>query len=93
MALQELIVWVTRYRNVLLVVAVLGLCSCAAVGPRSISAGRGAYAEVINRTEDEQILNVIVRERYDETFGMITVASCHCEPPFQRPGRGQRRHR
>lgn len=75
MALQELIVWVARYRNGLLVVAVLGLCSCASVGPRSISAGRGAYAEVINRTEDEQILNVVVRERYDETFGMITVAA------------------
>jgi hypothetical protein len=30
---------------------------------------------VINRTEDEQILNVIVRLRYDETFGMMSVAS------------------
>ena len=44
------------------------LCGCATVGPVSIAAGRGAYAEVINRTEDEQILNVVVRQRYDETF-------------------------
>jgi hypothetical protein len=53
----------------------LNLCGCVAIGPRSITAGRGAYAEVINRTEDEQILNVIVRQRYDETFGMISVTS------------------
>ena len=51
------------------------LSGCAVVGPRSITAGRGVYAEVINRTEDEQILNVIVRMRYDETFGMMSVAS------------------
>jgi hypothetical protein len=30
---------------------------------------------VINRTEDEQILNMLVRLRYDETFGMLSVAS------------------
>ena len=47
----------------------------AVVGPRSITAGRGAYAEVINQTEDQQILNALVRTRYDETFGMISVAS------------------
>ena len=63
------------HRSTLLIVAVLGLCGCAVVGPRSITAGRGVYAEVINRTEDEQILNVLVRLRYDETFGMMSVAS------------------
>ena len=30
---------------------------------------------MINRTEDEQILNVLVRMRYDESFGMLSVAS------------------
>jgi hypothetical protein len=53
----------------------LGLCGCAVVGPRSISGGRGVYAETINITEDEQILNMIVRQRYDESFAMISVAS------------------
>ena len=62
-------------RSVLLVAVALGSCGCALVGPQSISAGRGVYAEVINRTEDEQILNVIVRMRYDETFSMLSVAS------------------
>jgi hypothetical protein len=75
MASRESLVPVGRGRGVLLIVAALGLCGCAVVGPRSITAGRGVYAEVINRTEDEQILNVIVRQRYDETFGMISVAS------------------
>jgi len=62
-------------RYVLLAAAVLGMSGCATVGPQSISAGRGVYTEVINRTEDEQLLNVLVRMRYDETFGMISVTS------------------
>jgi hypothetical protein len=74
MALHES-VSVIRGRVALLVVGALVFCGCAAVGPRFIAAGRGVYADVINRTEDEQILNVLVRQRYDETFGMISVAS------------------
>ena len=68
-------VYLVRARNALLAVIALGLCGCATVGPQSITAGRGVYTEVINKTEDEQILNVLVRQRYDETFGMISVAS------------------
>ncbi len=75
MGFHELIVSVVRGRSALIVVSALGFCGCAAVGPQSITAGRGVYSEVINRTEDEQILNVLVRLRYDETFGMISVAS------------------
>lgn len=75
MIFRAFIVCLVRAKSVLLVVGVLGLCGCATVGPQSISAGRGAYTEVINRTEDEQILNVLVRQRYDETFGMVSVAS------------------
>jgi len=66
---------VVRVGPVLLIVSVLGLNGCATVGPQSVTAGRSAYTEVINRTENEQILNVLVRMRYDETFGMISVAS------------------
>jgi hypothetical protein len=75
MAFHKFIVSIIHARSVLLVVGVLVLCGCATVGPQSITAGRGVYTEVINRTEDEQILNVLVRLRYDETFGMISVAS------------------
>lgn len=64
-----------RRKGILLAGAALCLSGCVAIGPKSISAGRGIYAEVINQTEDEQILNALVRQRYDETFGMLSVAS------------------
>src|SRR5687767_9200773 len=51
------------------------LCGCAVVGPASISNGRSAYNAVINRTEDEQVLSMIVHKRYDETFGMLVVSN------------------
>ena len=72
MRLQDFIV---RIRIAILIVGVLTICGCNVIGPQAISGGRGIYAEVINRTEDEEILNVIVRMRYDETFGMISVVS------------------
>jgi hypothetical protein len=75
MALNKFIVSLVRVRSVLIVLTALCFCGCAAVGPQSITAGRGVYTEVINRTEDEQILNALVRQRYDETFGMLSVAS------------------
>jgi len=75
MSFRAFIVRLVRAKSVLLVVGALGLCGCAAVGPQSITAGRGSYTEVINRTEDEQTLNMLVRLRYDETFGLMSVAS------------------
>jgi hypothetical protein len=75
MAFQQLIFSAVRLRTALIVLAAIGFCGCAVVGPRSISAGRGAYAEVINVTEDEQLLNALVRMRYDQSFGMMSVAS------------------
>jgi len=51
------------------------LTGCTLLGPASIANGRAVYNEVINKTEDEQLLNMIVRERYDETSGMLAVAS------------------
>jgi hypothetical protein len=75
MTIHEFIVSVACARSILLILVALGFCGCAVVGPQSITAGRGVYTEVINRTEDEQILNVLVRQRYDETFGMLSVAS------------------
>ena len=75
MAFHKFIVSIIHARSVLLIVGILVLCGCTVVGPQSITAGRGVYTEVINHTEDEQILNVLVRQRYDETFGMLSVAS------------------
>lgn len=62
-------------RCAVLIATALALCGCNNLGTRALSGGRGAYAEVINKTEDEQLLSIIVRHRYDETFGMISVAS------------------
>lgn len=56
-------------------VLVLILQGCAIAGPASVNNGRSAYNAVINATEDEQILSMIVRQRYDETFGMLVVSS------------------
>ncbi len=75
----------TRYtlRNILLAVIALGFCGCSVFGPQSIMAGRGTYNEVINQTHDEQILNVLVRQRYDESFSMISVASVTANLQFR----------
>jgi len=49
------------------------LTSCAMVGPGSISKGRSDYNESINKTEDEQMLLSIVKERYGETSSLLQV--------------------
>jgi hypothetical protein len=59
---------------VLAFVVLLAL-GCNGMGRTALSAGRGSYNAVINRTEDEQILSMIVRQRYDETYGLLAVAS------------------
>lgn len=51
------------------------LPACSAVGPASLASGRSTYNAVINTTEDEQILSMIVRLRYGESFGMLAVSS------------------
>jgi len=83
MTFQAFILCLVRAPSVLLVAGVLGLCGCAVVGPQSISAGRGVYTETINRTSDEQTLNMLVRQRYEETFGMMSVASVTANLQFR----------
>ena len=56
---------------------------CAVVGPYSISNGCMAYNEVINYTEDQQLLNAIVQERYGQTFGMLSVSSVAARVKFR----------
>ena len=59
----------------LLAVSALMGGGCAGPGPAAITNGRGVYLDVINRTDDEQLLAIVVRKRYDETFGMLAVSS------------------
>jgi len=58
-----------------LLAAGAGLGSCNVAGPAALSSGRSVYNSVISATEDEQVLAMLVRKRYDESFGMLSVAS------------------
>jgi hypothetical protein len=51
------------------------LSGCALVGPSSISTGRADYNEAINKTEDEQMLLALIKERYGETYSLLAVNS------------------
>ncbi len=48
--------------------------ACVGVGPKSVTQGRPTYNAVINETEDQLFLSMIVRHRYDETFGLLAVS-------------------
>ncbi|MHC5113951.1 MAG: hypothetical protein ACYTGP_05930 [Planctomycetota bacterium] len=69
------------WKMLVAVVPLLG--GCALVGPSSIANGRHAYNEVINRTEDQQILSMLVHERYDETYGLLAVTSITANIKFR----------
>jgi hypothetical protein len=65
-----------------LAATVLCLCSCgrvlgprATLGPGAIVRGRALYNEVISETNNEQTLELIVRARYGEPAGLLSVAS------------------
>src|SRR5215470_7864523 len=47
----------------------------ATLGPGAIVRGRGLYNEVISATNNEQTLQQIVRARYGEPSGLLSVAS------------------
>src|SRR6185436_14029710 len=49
--------------------------SCETTGPRAIAEGRAVYNDVLTRTGDEQVLGMIVKHRYDESFGMLHVTA------------------
>ena len=67
---------ITRNTVSLILIGTVLLFGCSTkFGPASIATGRSVYNEVIDRTESEQLLNMIVRERYDDTYGMLAVAS------------------
>ena len=60
-----------------LVVAILGslLVGCTVVGPAAISSGRLAYNEAITTTDNQQMLMVLIQNRYGERGHLLTVAS------------------
>lgn len=60
-----------------LLLAVLSslLVGCTVVGPAAISSGRLAYNEAITTTDNQQMLMVLIQNRYGERGHLLTVAS------------------
>jgi hypothetical protein len=47
---------------------------CSAVGPSAVATGRMAYAEAITKTGEEQLLQSIVRDRYERRMVPLAVS-------------------
>ena len=57
------------------VVLAAALSGCAWLGPEILRSGRPAYNDAILATNDEQLLQNIVRLRFGDSLGFLTVAS------------------
>ena len=51
------------------------LAGCTFVGPRAIGSGRLAYNEAISETDNQQMLMVLIHNRYEERGHLLNVAS------------------
>ena len=51
------------------------LVGCTVVGPAAVSSGRLAYNEAITVTDNQQMLMVLIQNRYGERGHLLTVAS------------------
>jgi len=48
---------------------------CSTVGPAAIRGGRLAYNEAITTTNNQQILKIVIQDRYEEQGGLLAVSS------------------
>lgn len=62
---------------------------CAVVGPASIANGRAAYTDVITRTNDQQLLSMVVRMRYAEPSTLLQVTSITAQSEVNVGATGQ----
>jgi hypothetical protein len=62
-------------RNVVLILVMMTIGFGCAAGPAAISMGRSQYNEVITRTDNEQLLMAIIRNRYAEPYNILTVTN------------------
>jgi len=51
------------------------LTGCTAIGPSAIRSGRLTYNEAISRTNNQQMLMVVIHNRYNEPASLLAVAS------------------
>src|SRR5262245_35809717 len=58
------------------------LAGCAWLGPEIIRSGRPAYNDAILTTNDEQLLQNVVRLRFGDSVGFLTVASVTANVSF-----------
>lgn len=72
----------SRWLTASITLAALAFAGCgrlfgpkATLGPGAIVRGRALYNQVISDTNNQQTLEVIVRARYGEPLGLLTVAS------------------
>jgi hypothetical protein len=65
------------------------LTGCQSLGPAALGVGRGAYNEVIARTSSEQMLGFLVRLRYADPTGLLTVSSVTAGLKFSTQARGE----
>ena len=83
---------VLRLRAILVLVGVsawLLLAGCQILGPAALSTGRGAYNDVIARTNSEQTLGLIVRLRYSDPIGLLAVSSVTASLKFSTQAKGE----
>ena len=62
------------------------LAGCAWLGPEIIRSGRPAYNDAILTTNDEQLLQNIVRLRFGDSVGFLTVSSVTANVSFTTTG-------
>ncbi len=65
------------------------LAGCQMLGPTALRMGRGAYNDVIAHTGSEQTLGLIVRLRYSDPIGLLTVSSVTAGLKFSAEARGE----
>jgi hypothetical protein len=90
--LVAVLIRVVRLRTIAVFVglsASLPLAGCQLLGPGALSAGRGAYNEVIARTSSEQTLGLIVRLRYSDPIGLLAVSSVTAGLKFSTQAKGE----
>jgi len=78
----------TGFYLVNLIIGLL-LAGCQMLGPAALVVGRGAYNDVIARTESEQTLSVIVRLRYSDPIGLLAVSSVTAGLKFSANAKGE----
>ena len=90
--LVAVLIRVLRLRNMVVLAglsASLPLAGCQVLGPAALSAGRGAYNDVIARTSSEQTLSLIVRLRYSDPIGLLAVSSVTAGLKFSTQAKGE----